>query len=111
MGACCSAPDGGVMLSPNPSGKRNASTYGNKSVNGSGKSTAIRKLPDFGILDLYEPIMLLGEGGSGATYLCEDKATAKRWAGRGVVEKTAVCAFGMQRRMPRGGAPPPTAKP
>jgi hypothetical protein len=43
-------------------------------------STTVRKLADFGTEGIYEPIMMLGEGGSGVTYLCEDIAARKRVA-------------------------------
>ena len=77
MGACCSAPDGAVLLQPSIPSKRGASVHSGKSGHGA-KAVSVRKMPDFGIADLYEPLMLLGEGGSGATYLCEDKATGKK---------------------------------
>ena len=43
-------------------------------------SSTVRRLPEFGTAGLYDPIMLLGEGGSGVTYLCEDVAARKRVA-------------------------------
>lgn len=40
-------------------------------------STHMPRIPDFGLGDLYEPLMPLGKGGTGETYLMRDRTTDK----------------------------------